>query len=270
MRKNLVMLLLISLTSSVFAVPLSICDYFLGKSGCFLLYDLNHDKLLIQYNPARCALRISPNSTFKVPLSLMAFDQKLINQKSVFKWDKKDKGRAVWNQDQTPLSWLGNSTVWVSQDLAAKLGKNKIKDYLIKFNYGNQNNSLSNFWLDSSLTISADEQLAFMKALLTGKLPVSPIAKGDTRTNMYLETSPRGSHLYGKTGTSKKTDDGKSQGWFIGFIEKGIPLKFLTEISQKYIFVLNFSDIQAPTTSDAAGTRAKEITKKLLTKMDIF
>ena len=261
MRKSLLMLLLISLTSPVLAAPFSICDYFAGKSGCFLLYNPNQNSLLTQYNPARCGERLSPNSTFKVPLSLMAFDQKLISQKSVFKWDGKDKGLAVWNQNQTPYTWLENSTVWVSQDLAAKLGENKIKNYLIKFNYGNQNNSAPNFWLDSRLAISADEQLAFMKALLANKLPVSKEAVSNTKANMYLETSPHGWRLYGKTGTSQKTNDGKSQGWFVGFIEKA---------DQIYIFVLNFSDLQDPKTSEGAGSRAKEITKTLLTKMNLF
>lgn len=258
MRKNLLVLLLILLTSPVFATSFSICDYFAGKSGCFLLYDGNQNNLLTQYNPARCAERLSPNSTFKIPLSLMAFDQKLINQKSVFKWDHKDKGVEPpqnWNQNQTPYTWLKNSVVWVSQDLAAKLGENKIKNYLIKFNYGNQNNSLPNFWLDSSLTISADEQLAFMKALLANKFPISKEAMLNTKENMYLETSPQGWKLYGKTGT------GKSQGWFVGFIEKA---------NQVYIFVLNFSDLQDPKTSEGAGPRAKEITKTLLAKMNLF
>lgn len=264
MRKSLLMLLLILLTSPVLATSFSICDYFAGKTGCFLLYDRNQNNLLTQYNPARCGERLSPNSTFKIPLSLMAFDQKLINQKSVFKWDGKDKGGEPawnWNQDQTPHTWLKKSVVWVSQDLAAKLGENKIKNYLIKFNYGNQNNKVPNFWLDSSLTISADEQLTFMKALLANKLPVSKEAMLNTKENMYLETSPNGWKLYGKTGTSKKTNDGKSQAWFIGFIEKA---------DQMYIFVLNFSDLQDPKTSDGAGPRAKEITKTLLTKMNLF
>nr|AIA16210.1 ClassD_beta_lactamase [uncultured bacterium] len=255
MKKALLIILLALFMPPVLANALSICDHFTGKSGCFLLFDQNQSSLLTQYNPARCAQRLSPNSTFKIPLSLMAFDQKLISQKSIFKWDNKDKGLAVWNQHQTPRTWLENSTVWVSQDLVTKLGQNNIKNYLGKFNYGNQDNKLPNFWLDSSLTISAEEQLTFMKALVANKLPVSKEAMLNTKENMYLETSPHGWKLYGKTGS------GKQQGWFVGFIEKA---------NQVYVFVLNFSDIQAPTTSDAAGPRAKEITKALLTKMDLF
>jgi hypothetical protein len=36
------------------------------------------------------------------------------------------------------------------------------------------------------------------------------------------------------------------------------------------VFVLNFSDLKKPNTCEAAGTRAKGITKDLLKKMGIF
>lgn len=274
MRRNIALLLLCLLSLPAFASSLSICDYFTGKTGCFLLYNVNQDMLLTQYNPTRCAVRISPNSTFKIPLALMAFDQKLISQKSIFKWDNKDKGRAAWNQDQTPISWLGNSVVWVSQDLAAKLGEDKIKTYLMKFNYGNQDfsgdpgkhNGLNKAWLDSSLSISADEQLVFLKKLIANMLPVSQEAMQNTKQNMYLETSAQGWKLYGKTGSGKPravagTASPLQEGWFVGFIEKQ---------NQMYIFVLNFADLQDPKVSDSAGPRAKEIVKGLLTKMNLF
>lgn len=258
MKKYLFIILLTFFILPVLADAWNFCDYFKGQSGCFLLFDQTQDNVITQYHPTRCAQRFSPNSTFKIPLSLMAFDQRLINQKSIFRWDGKDKGGLAtqnWNQDQTPYMWLKNSVVWVSQALVAKLGHNNIKNYLDKFNYGNQDNSAPNFWLDSSLTISADEQLAFMKAWLSGKLPVSKEAMLRTKENMYLETSPHGWKLYGKTGT------GKQQGWFIGFIEKANHL---------YVFVLNFSDNQPAITSDAAGPRAKEKVKALLSKMNLF
>jgi beta-lactamase class D/beta-lactamase class D OXA-1 len=276
MKKYLVLVTLIFFYS--FAQAANVETYFQNKTGCFLLYNVNLHKLVEDYNPSRCAQQIPPDSTFKIALSLMAFDQNLINQNAIFKWDGKNRGLKVWNRNQTPKTWLSNSAVWVSQGLAQKLGMKKINDYLQKFNYGNQNfsgdpgknNGLTQAWLSSSLKISADEQLTFLEKLLGNKLPVSQYAIDSTKANMYLETSPHGWRLYGKTGSGSTNPSQKTavnwqqvpqDGWFVGFVQKG---------TKTYIFVLNFSDTQAPNTSEAGGTRAKEITKKLLSAANIF
>lgn len=249
--------------------------YFKNKTGCFILFDLTENKTVAEYNPTRCETRIAPDSTFKIPLSLMAFDQKIIGQDSVFIWDKKDHGIDVWNQDQTPQTWLTYSTVWVSQTLTPALGMHKIKSYLQKFNYGNQDFSgnpgkhdgLTQAWLSSSLKISAYEQLEFLKKLDTNELPVSKMAARNTLLNMYLETSPKGWNLYGKTGTGgpvqTPTNDqfAREDGWFVGYV---------TKKHHTYVFVLNFSDTRKPSTSEAGGPRAKEIAQKVLRQMQVF
>ncbi|MBS0359077.1 MAG: class D beta-lactamase [Proteobacteria bacterium] len=270
-------LLLFSITGYA-ADATDLASYFPDESGCFILYNVNENKIATEYNPTRCAEQIPPDSTFKIPLSLMAFDQKLITQKTIFSWDGVNKGLPRWNQDQTPSTWLKNSVVWVSQELTPKLGMNKIKSYLKKFNYGNQDfsgdagqdNGLTRAWLSSSLKISGDEQLNFLKSLVADKLPVSQSAMKETKTNMYLLTSPGGWEIYGKTGSGMlmpkagqpSNDDGKLQdGWFIGYMKRS---------NQAYIFVLNFSDLKTPTNTDAGGTRAKQKVQDILTKMGLF
>ncbi len=241
------------------------------------MFDVSKNKLVTEYNSIRCNKPIPPDSTFKIALSLMAFDQKLITQGTIFKWDGKDRGLSAWNQDQTPQVWLKNSTVWVSQELTPKLGMKKIKCYLNKFNYGNQNfsgdpgknNGLTNAWLSSSLKISAAQQLAFLKALIGNKLPVSQIAMRNTKANMYLETSPNGWKLYGKTGAGSSVhqlinNQGAPQdSWFVGFVEKN---------DKRYIFVLNFTDLKEPSSTEAGGngTIAKVIAKNLLAVMKLY
>src|SRR5215469_8611185 len=80
-------------------------EAFKGYDACFLLYDVNAKKLVAEYNPGgRCKQRIAPNSTFKVPLSLMAFNEKLIDQQTVFKWSGQKYDRPELNRDQTPRS----------------------------------------------------------------------------------------------------------------------------------------------------------------------
>lgn len=252
--KKILTIFLVLFSVSIFS-DTDLSGYFTDKAGCFILYDLNKNILITKYNPARCSQQISPDSTFKIPLSLMAFDQNLITQTTVFKWDGQKRMLAVWNQNQTPQTWLKNSAVWVSQELTPKLGMNTIKTYLHKFNYGNEDFSggITKAWLTSSLKISADEQLEFLKKFVTDKLPVSKQAVVATKANLYLETLPNDWKLYGKTGAGNLK--GLQDGWFVGYIQKE---------KQTYIFVTNFSDLQKPTTSEFAGARAKTITKAIL------
>lgn len=236
-----------------------------GKNGCFILYNLSQNTLVTEYNAEHCKKQISPRSTFKIPLSLMAFDPNLITQDTVFKWDGVDRGKPQWNwnHDQTPKTWLSNSVVWVSQAIIPKLGMEKIKHYLSVFHYGNEdfsgepgkNNGLEQAWLNGGLKISGDEQLSFLKAFVAGKLPVSQIALRNTKENMYLETSPEGWKLYGKTGTGITP----VIGWFVGFIEKS---------NQTYIFVTNLT--HQGEDSEISGVKAKEISKQILTAMKLF
>lgn len=136
---RVLILTLILLGQSVFASNnVNISKYFTDKNGCFILYDINTGKIVTKYNAKRCAERIPADSTFKIALSLMAFDQKIINQSTTFKWDGKSRWLKDWNQDQTPRTWMQYSVVWVSQLLTPRLGMPKIKNYLQKFNYGNQ------------------------------------------------------------------------------------------------------------------------------------
>lgn len=269
--------LLFLTTASYADEPNKLAHFFTDKSACFILYNVNQNKIINEYNPKQCAVRMPPDSTFKIALSLMAFDQKLINQSTVFKWDGKDKGFSAWNQDKTPKTWLSDSTVWVSQQLTPQIGMSKIEDYLKKFHYGNEdmsgnpgkNDGLTNAWLSSSLKISGDEQLTFLKGLLNNTLPVSKEAMTNTKENMFLKTTMNGWKLYGKTGSGividKNGERSKDlqQGWFVGFLANN---------NQKYIFVMNFADLRKPISDypQYAGPRAKALTLKILKDENLY
>ncbi len=277
---RILMLIVILLSQSVFAShDVEISRYFNNKNGCFILYDVNDNKTIERYNPKRCAQRIPANSTFKIALSLMGYDSKIINNNTVFKWDGETRWLKKWNQNQTPRTWIQYSVVWVSQRITPQLGMGKIKNYLQKFNYGNQDfsgdtgksNGLTNAWLNSSLKISADEQLSFLINMQNHKLPVSSTAITNTFNNMYIENSTEidlsmyGAQfdtlkndwkLYGKTGANGAT--GIRDGWFIGYITKG---------TQKYVVVTNFSDTTTLHDNISAGGVAKGITIQLLNQL---
>lgn len=258
--KYFLLAILLMVNTTVLADSNDVSKYFDNKSGCYILYDVNQNKVVEQFGAKHCEKRIAAHSTFKIPLSVMAFDQHLISQNTVFEWDKKERWLPDWNKNQTPKSWLTYSIVWVSQELTPKIGMTKIKNYLNKFHYGNQdfsgdpgkNNGLTHAWLSSSLKISANEQLEFLKALVKNNLHVSKQSMDDTKDNMYLETLANGWKLYGKTGSSEVQ---QGEGWFVGFIQHA---------EQTYIFVVNFTDLKIDQSHEYGGPRAKAILKKLL------
>lgn len=241
------------------ATQLNYAHLFKGYHACFLLYNVTKQKLVSEYNPNhRCEERISPDSTFKIPLSLMAFNQGVMNQDTVFPWSGQAGLLPEWNQDQSPRTWLKYSVVWVSQALTPKLGMEKIKRYLAAFAYGNQdfsgdpglNNGLTYAWLSSSLKISAVEQLAFLMAMVNHDLPIRDEAITDTKQNLYLGKLANGADYYGKTGSGRHGANERQahpsvlrDGWFVGLVE---------DQHQQYVFVSNLTDNKPPASSDHA------------------
>ncbi|MBL7479268.1 penicillin-binding transpeptidase domain-containing protein [Legionella bononiensis] len=275
------LLAIIALSSSASTITKQDYSNLLSQyNACFILYSVNEAKIISEYNPDNyCNERISPDSTFKIPLSLMAFNQGIINQNTTFKWDGIKRDLPDWNQDLTPYTWLKYSSVWVSQLLTPQIGYARIKHYLAGFDYGNQdftgdpgkNNGLTHAWLGSSLKISGFEQLKFLNSMLGNELPISNEAVLHTKKNMYLGTLDNGAAYYGKTGSGRHGRNERlsnpsklRDGWFVGFIEQG---------QQQYIFISNLTD-KVPASTDKsygavslspAGSQVlKPITLKLL------
>ncbi len=96
-----------------------------------------------------------------------------------------------------------------------------MNEYLHKLNYGNMKVDSSNidiFWLGGDSRISQFEQIDFLKRFHESKLPISE----RTRTIMkrlLLMKQHKNYALSGKTGWAIR--DGKNNGWFVGFVEKG-------------------------------------------------
>jgi beta-lactamase class D len=243
------------------AADADLSSFFQGKDGCFLLYDLKADKMVQRYNAKRCALQVSPCSTFKIALAVMAFDQGVLkDETTTYKWDGADRGNPLWNRDVSAAAWISNSVVWYSQRITPQLKPATIRDYLAGFDYGNKDISggLTNFWLGSSLKISPDEQIRFLKKLWRGELPAARHAMELTRKIMCLETSPAGTVLAGKTGSGNQ--DQIALGWFIGHLDGP---------HGEYLFVLNYRQDNPPT-NQWPGLIARNISKEILTKLELY
>jgi beta-lactamase class D len=243
---------------------------FAGRDGCFELYDLKTKTLVARSDSGRCAERTSPCSTFKVPLALMAFDAGILtDETSSMKWDGTRSSRDAWNRDQTAATWMRDSVVWFSQRLTPLLGMEKVKAYLARFDYGNQDMSggLTTAWLESSLLISPDEQMKFWQRFWNEELPVSKHAFDMTKKITFVDTSRSGWTLHGKTGSGSFGPDRSNRkaqlwlGWFVGHVAKG---------DLEYVFVCRYTD-RVPSGDDRPpGWIARDIAKEILAKLGVY
>lgn len=181
-----------------------------------------------------CDRRVTPASTFKIAIAVMGYDDGFLKDEHSPKLPFK-KGYPswipAWKADQDPTSWIANSVVWYSQQVTRHLGVEKFDRYIRAFGYGNRDasgdpgkdNGLTRAWLSSSLKISPAEQIEFLRALTTGKLPVSRHALDMTAAVTALGKLPGGWDLHGKTGTGPfrkadgKPDQNHTYGWFVGW-----------------------------------------------------
>lgn len=184
-----------------------------------------------------CGTRWSPVSTLKVPLALMGFDAGILTSPEApevpFRAGYVD-WRPEWRRPATPRTWMRNSVVWYSHWLTPQLGLARMQAYLDAFDYGNRDLSgrpgdgdgLTGAWLGSSQQISPDEQVAFLRRMLDGGLPVSAAAEANTGAILDHGTTAGGWHVRDKTGAAVprradvSLDRAHPIGWFIGWAEK--------------------------------------------------
>ena len=233
-------------------------EFFGGRTGCFVLYDSQSDSYT-RYNAKRCAERFTPCSTFKIANTLIALQTGVATGPEFsLKWDGVVRPIAPWNQDQTLRSALADSVLWFYQELARRIGPERMADYVRRFDYGNRDTSggVTNFWIESTLLISADEQVGFLRRLWADRLPVSKDAQRTTQELMELGHSGDGRIFCGKTGTAGDAKAGIARlGWFVGCVTKGERKLFLaTRITGE---------------RDASGRQARQITERILKSLQL-
>lgn len=192
------------------------------SEGCFILYDLKRDRY-IRYNSQHCQKRFIPASTFKIFNSLVALETKAIaDENTVIAWDGvSNQSFPTWNQDQTMRTAFTRSVVWFYQDLARRIGKERMTKYIQAASYGNQDieDKIDTFWLNGKLRISPEEQIKFLVRLYKEDLPFSPAVMQTVKDVMVIERQDNYT-LRGKTGWGQDVDSMKNIGWYVGYLER--------------------------------------------------
>src|SRR5690606_25194157 len=113
---------------------------------------------------------------------------------------------------------LPASVVWYYQELARRIGAERMQAYLDRFEYGNRDISggIDRFWLDGGLAISPVEQVRFLERLYRGELGVSEETTALVKELLVLEETPT-FRLSGKTGWAGLGTEGAQEvGWLVG------------------------------------------------------
>lgn len=233
---------------------------------CTILLDAASGKVWTR--EGRCDQRVTPASTFKVALSLMGYDSGILVDEHTptlpFKEGYVD-WQPSWRAPTDPARWMRESVVWYSQQLFARLGRERVQRYVDRFGFGNGDLSdsrhraelaatgLNMSWISSSLAVSPDEEAAFLRRLVNRDLGVSARAYDMTARITRLAPTPNGWDVHGKTGSGAPvlpngdSDSAHAYGWFVGWAVKD---------GRSVVFVRLFQD--ARDEGGRAGLRVRD------------
>src|SRR4029453_4069567 len=166
----------VSYQRSEFRDDLSRRFFALGTTGTFVGYKVD-DYLIIASDKVRSGEGKLPASTFKIPNSVIALEIGVVGDpdKDVFKWDGVTRSIEAWNKDHTLRSAIAVSAVPVYQEIARRIGAERMQKYVDLFDYGNRDigGGIDQFWLTGNLRIDPVQQIDFLDRLRRGVLPVS-------------------------------------------------------------------------------------------------
>ena len=222
----------------------------LGTEGTFVGYKVD-DYLVIASDKIRSGEDRLPASTFKVPNSLIALETGVVADpdKDVFRWDGVTRSIETWNRDHTLRSAIAASAVPVYQEIARRIGAERMQKYVDLFEYGNRNigGGIDTFWLTGDMRIDPVQQVDFLDRLRRGALPVSKRSQELVRDILPVVKAGDAVIRY-KTGLLGAERGQPSLGWVVGWAEKG---------SQHSVFAMNM-DCKTPEHIPARLTVAQQ------------
>lgn len=226
--------------------------------GVFVLHDLQKDSYTY-HNEAWADSAFIPASTFKICNSLIALETGVApDEHFALPWDGVERQVKAWNKDTHLAEAFRNSTVWFYQEIATRIGEERMGKWLKKLDYGNADISggITHFWLTGGLRTTPNQQVDFLKRLVQDELPLEQRTM-DLVKEMMLREETETYKLRGKTGWGVVGD--KDTGWFVGYLERG---------EDRYIFAncLRTGESNHPTFGEARI----EIVKRNLQEMRLL
>lgn len=206
--------------------------YFDAKKvdGCFTMLN-NADGTITVYNMALDTMRVTPASTFEMVNSLIALQTGIVTDTNmILKWDGITRSNKDWNSNLTLANAFRVSSVPHFQELARRIGRDTLHQWIDSISYGNKNinGAIDSFWLNNNLKISPDEQLGFLKKLYFDQLPFRKSEQEAVRSMMLQEENTLYKLSY-KTGLGLD-EQNNAFGWLAGWIEENRHVYFFVTL----------------------------------------
>ncbi len=230
-----------------------------GAKGSILIWDRN-DNSYMGYNLKRCAERFSPASTFKITNTLIALETGVATPETVIDWDGRRHAISPWERDMNLSEAFRVSAVPVYQEIARRIGTERMRYYLAMLDYGDMDikeENIDKFWLEGESRISQWQQVFFLARLYEERLPVSREAMTATKKIMIREKTTD-YILCGKTGWAVMNQ--RNVLWFVGWLET---------MDNVYVFALNVEPSPGTDINYVSRSRV-ELTKVLFLEFGII
>jgi beta-lactamase class D/3D (Asp-Asp-Asp) domain-containing protein len=246
---------------------------FKGTEVTLVVYDVQKNTVR-RYNPDRARQRFSPFATYNIVNTLVGLESGALEDANTqMAWDKKkypsfEGMPKEWTNNHTLRTAFKHAVAWYQREVARRVNEGKLKSALTAFGYGDADVSggmystkmQEAFWFNSSLHISADEQVEFLRRFYTKQLPTNINTYNTVRDIMVSEETPRYKLSAVQGGGALAT--GKFLGWCVGFVET-TPL--IGE-GKLYVFALNVETGNSITAQNKRG----ELTKNALQTLGIL
>jgi len=202
----------------------SIAKHFagVGTSGTFVGYKVE-DYLIIASDTVRSGEARLPASTFKVANALIALETGVVEDpdQETLRWDGVTRANPAWNRDHSLRSAMAASVVPVFQELARRIGPERMQKYVDALEYGNRDigGGIDQFWLTGKLRIDPIGQIDFLDQLRRRSLTVSKRAQ-DIVCDIMPVTKTDKAVIHAKSGLVAAQNEQKPLGWMVGWVER--------------------------------------------------
>jgi beta-lactamase class D len=229
-----------------------------GVEGCFTMMD-NKTGGITVYNITLDTLRFVPSATFNPFLALVGLETgKILNEDMVVPYNGEKYADTSWNKSFTLKQAFQQNAYPYFKAIANKLGADTIKNWIDTLGYGNKTigNNIDSFWVNSTLKISPDEQVGFLKRLYFDQLPFRKSTQETVRGLMLKEANTVYKLSY--VASQGQDDKYKNVGRLSGFIEENNHVYFFSTI------IVNTS------TSEGLQGKTIDLSKKILKHYQFF
>ncbi|MFM7268017.1 MAG: class D beta-lactamase [Cyanobium sp.] len=192
-----------------------------GVEGTFVLLEERSGDLRGS-NRQRAEQQFVPASTFKIANALIGLSVgavSSVDEVIPYTGDANPFMRE-WLEPMGLRGAMKVSNVPVYQELARRIGQQRMGEAVVQLGYGNQRigSDVSSFWLRGPLAISAVEQTGFLSRLAHRTLPFPDGAQRQVADITLVDAGP-GWSLHAKTGWQNAP--GAGVGWWVGWVQQG-------------------------------------------------